>query len=162
MDAVVRVHAATRIQIEWSPVQGAVAYRIEYWELTDPSVKLAPRGEAVVGPDATRHAISDCPPGVHVLLRLAPVLADGSDGPTSRPVIVRVPDGDIATFPRPASPGDVVAALLAAPHSVALRRARGHERTVMSAGATGMREAGGWSGGGARSGSAHRTSAPDA
>ncbi|KAJ1634980.1 hypothetical protein T492DRAFT_969380 [Pavlovales sp. CCMP2436] len=104
-------HGGTAILVEWDRVPGAVAFRIEYWQLADdPSATLAPRGEALVGAGATRmmrHSISGCPAGVRVLLRIVSLLADGSEGPASRPVVIRIGEEVYA------SAVDVVAALLA-------------------------------------------------
>jgi hypothetical protein len=113
----VRLHrGGTAVLVEWRPVPRASAYRIEYWELTDPSVKLAPRGEVAVGRRTLRHSISECPPGVHVLLRVVAVLAEGemlADGPATRPVMIRVPEARPPD--RLATPKEIVAALLAEP-----------------------------------------------
>lgn len=86
-----RVLMPGTVRVEWMAVRGAIAYRLEYWELTDPDVKYAPRGEAIVEASFLRHDISECPPGVHVLVRVGALLEGGVDGPTSRPIAVRIP-----------------------------------------------------------------------
>ena len=103
--------SSSSVLVEWTPVDGAAFYRLEYWELSDPSVKMAPRGEAIVAASVHRHMLYNCPSGVHLLVR---VVACGEDGevPVTRPMTVRLPNRSLEREVL-ASPALVVEALLA-------------------------------------------------